>query len=83
MYYRKNGGDIMNYDELADIIGREVLSYEAKDESFIEVYETCLKKHGNFTSRESNKILTKVIHVITILGYDIDSTNPCRFKRYM
>ena len=83
MYYNEAGGDRMNYDELADIIGREVLSYEAKDESFIEVYEICLKRHGNFTSRESNKILTKVIHVITILGYDIDSTNPCRFKRYM
>lgn len=73
----------MNYDELADIIGREMLAYKVKNESFIELYELCLKKQGKFTSRESNKILTRVIHVITVLGYDIDSTNPCRFKKFL
>ena len=73
----------MNYDKIADIVGHEVIEYKAKDESFLEVYEICLKRHGNFTSRETNKILTKVIHVITVMGYDIDSTNPCRFRKFM
>ncbi len=73
----------MNYDEIATIVGDEMLKYEVNDESFIEVYETCLKKHGDFTSRETNKILTKVIHVITVRGYDIDSTNPCRFRSFL
>lgn len=73
----------MNYDEIAEIIGTKMLNYKIKNESFIELYEKCLKQEGNFTSRESNKILTKVIHVITIKGYDIDSTNPCKFKRFL
>ncbi len=73
----------MNYDEIADMVGHELIEYKAKDESFLEVYEICLKRHGEFTSRETNKILTKVIHVITVMGYDIDSTNPCRFRRFM
>ena len=75
--------DTMNYDEIANIIGHELIEYKTKDESFLEVYEKCLKRHGNFSSRENNKILTKVIHVITVMGYDIDSTNPCRFRRFM
>ena len=73
----------MNYDEIASIVGREMIEYDVNDESFIEAYEICLKRHGNFTSRETNKILTKVIHVITVLGYDIDSTNPCRFRSFL
>ena len=73
----------MNYDELADIIGNELIEYKVTDESFIEVFEICLKRHGKFTSRETNKILTKTIHVITVMGYDIDSTNPCRFRKFM
>ena len=73
----------MNYDELASIIGKEMIDYCVCDESFLEVYEICLGRHGSFTSRETNKILTKVIHVITVMGYDIDSTNPCRFRSFL
>lgn len=73
----------MNYDEIAKIIGNEMLAYKVKNESFIELYELCLKKQGNFTLQESNKILTRVIHVITVAGYDIESTHPCRFKRFL
>ncbi len=73
----------MNYDEIASIIGKEMIDYKVCDESFLEVYEVCLKRHGSFTSRETNKILTKVIHVITVMGYDIDSINPCRFRSFL
>lgn len=73
----------MNYDDIANIIGKDMIDYKVKNESFIEVYEICLKRYGDFTARETNKILTKVIHIITILGYDIASTNPCRFKKYL
>ena len=73
----------MDYDYISDIVGHEIINYKVKDESFIKVYEICLNKHGNFNSREKNKILTKVIHVITVMGYDIDSTNPCKFKKFM
>ena len=76
-------GDIMNYDEIEKVVGDEMLKYKVNDESFIEVYEICLKRHGNFSSRETNKILTKLIHYITVKGYDIDSTNPCRFRSFM
>ena len=73
----------MNYDEIADVVGHEIIEYKAKDESFEQVFNICLKRHGEFTSRENNKILTKVIHVITVMGYDIESTHPCRFKKFM
>lgn len=73
----------MDYDNLADIVGKEMLEYKVKNESFPKLYEICLKKHGTFTEQEKNTILIKVIHTITILGYDIDSTHPCRFKRYL
>ena len=73
----------MNYDEIAEKVGHDVLNYKVDNESFLEVYEICLKKYGKFTNRETNKILTKLIHVITVAGYDIDSTNPCRFKKFL
>ena len=73
----------MNYDYIAEIIGNELIKYNVGDESFNDIYEMCLKNHGNFTVGEANKILTKVIHVITVMGYDIDSTKPCRFKKFM
>lgn len=77
------GSDIMNYDEIAELVGKDMLSYNTEDESFLEVYKICLKKHGKFTSRETNKILTKVIHVISVMGYDIDSIKPCSFRNYL
>lgn len=73
----------MNYDEIAEQVAHDVLNYKVDNESFLEVYEICLKKYGKFTNRETNKILTKLIHVITVAGYDIDSTNPCRFKKFL
>ena len=82
MYYIVSGVIIMNYDEIAEKVGNDMINYNVSDESFIEVYDICLKKQGNFTSRENNKILTRVIHVITVLGYDIDSISPCKFKRF-
>ena len=73
----------MNYDEIAEKVAHDLLNYKVDNESFLEVYEICLKKYGKFTNRETNKILTKLIHVITVTGYDIDSTNPCRFKKFL
>ncbi len=73
----------MNYDTIAEDIGKEIINYKVSDESFLEVYEICLNKHGKYSSRESNKILTKVIHVITVMGYDIDSISPCRFRSFL
>ncbi len=73
----------MNYDEIALKVGNDMLNYKVKKESFLELYEMCLKKYGSFSSRETNKILTKVIHVITVKGFDIDSINPCRFRSFL
>ncbi|MBQ6495352.1 MAG: hypothetical protein IJI49_05060 [Bacilli bacterium] len=73
----------MNYDEIANNISKDMLAYKTCDESFLELYKICLKKYGNFTSRETNKILTKVIHYITIMGYDIESIKPCSFRYYL
>lgn len=73
----------MNYDEIAEIVGHELIDYKVKNESFNQVFNICLKRHGNFTNEENNKILTKTIHVITVMGYDIESTHPCKFKKFM
>lgn len=73
----------MDYDEIAKMVGNDMVNYKVNNESFLEVYEICLKRYGKFTSRETNKILTRSIHVITVLGYDIDSINPCRFRKFI
>lgn len=76
-------GDKMNYDEMAKIVADDMLEYKVSKESFIEVYEICLGRYGDFTPRETNKILTKAIHFITVAGYDINSINPCEFRKFM
>lgn len=73
----------MNYDEIANMVGKDMIAYKTTDLSLSDVYKICLKKYGKFNSKDANKILTKVIHVITVMGYDIVSTSPCSFKYFL
>lgn len=83
MYYiNYQKEDIMNYEKIAEEVFEEVLKYKVKDESVNKVIETSIKKHGNYTDKELLKIESKVIHVMTIRGYDIDCVKPFKMKKY-
>ena len=71
------------HEILANKISEDILSYPVKDESFMEVFNNIMKKCEIFDYKEKNKILVKVIHNISVLGYDIDCIKPLSFKSYL
>lgn len=73
----------MNYTDLAKDICNEILTYSVTNESFIEVFETVFKKYAKDYLKDKTDILVKVVHYITINGYDIDSIKPLKFKRFL
>jgi hypothetical protein len=82
LYKYIRSDDEMNYTELAKNICNEMIKYKVKDESFNDVYNIILKKYCKCSSKDKNKILVKVVHFITINGYDIECIKPLKFKNY-
>lgn len=73
----------MNYDKIAKIIGHKLIKYKTDTESLLTVYNKLLKEQGDFTSDDSIKIMTRMIHVITVLGYELESTHPLKLRNYL
>lgn len=73
----------MKYADLAKKICEEMLKYPVSSESFLDVYNFALKKHGKEYIQDKDVILAKVTHHITIMGYDIECIKPLKFKSYI
>ena len=73
----------MNYNDLAKEICIEILNYSVTTESFIQVYDIVFEKYAKDYLKDKNKVLVKVVHFITVNGYDIDCIKPLKFKRFM
>ena len=74
---------MMDYTDLAIKICDEMLNYQVTNESIYEVYNIIFEKYAKEFISEKNYILVKVIHYITISGYDIDCIKPMKFKKFM
>ena len=74
---------MMNYTDLEQKISKDLINYQVKEESLMEVFNNICKKYKINNYKIKNKILTKVIHNITIMGYDIDNIKPLKFKSYI
>jgi len=72
----------MNNNDLAKIIADEMIKYKTTNESLCEVYTIIFNKYKSKTKEEKNAILAKVVHYITIAGYDIDCIKPLKFKKF-
>lgn len=70
------------YDEIATEIFDNMLQYKVKNESLGEVIEKTINNHGNYSYEEKIKIETRIIHVMSIKGYDIDCIKPFKLKKY-
>lgn len=81
-YYAK-GMIVMIYTDLAKKICNEMLTYPVKDESLNEVFNIIFSKYGKEYIKDKNIILAKVIHFITINGYDIECIKPLKFKSFI
>lgn len=73
----------MNYIDLAQKICEEMLHYRVTNESFYEVYNIIFNKYGEKYIQDKFQILVKVVHFITVNGYDIDCIKPLSFKRFI
>ena len=73
----------MNYDEMAKEISKEMIKYNATKESLTEVFNLLCKKRGITDYMIRSEILAKVVHYISIFGYDIDNIRPLRFKKFL
>lgn len=73
----------MDYTDLAEKICDDMLNYSVTNESFNEVYDIVFQKHGKEHLQDKSVILAKVVHFITVRGYDIECLKPLKFESYI
>lgn len=72
----------MNYTDLVQKISEDLINYSVKDESLMEVFNAICDKYNVNPDKRSN-VLAKVMHIITVMGYDIKCAKPLKFESYL
>ena len=72
----------MNYIDLAKKVSEDMINFPVKNESLTETFNIICDKY-NIKEDDRNTVLVKVIHFITVMGYDIKCIKPLKFESYL
>ena len=72
----------MNYNDLAKKVSEDMINFLVKDESLMEVFNIICDKY-NIIEDDRRDVLAKVVHFISVMGYDIVDDRPLKFESYL
>lgn len=72
----------MNYNDLAKQVSEDLINFPVNNESLTEAFNIICDKY-NIIEDDRNTVLVKVIHIISVMGYDIKCIKPVKFESYL